>query len=257
MGQSRYEHLPKTQNWQKVVALLASPAAPVPQVASAAAKACRSILKRHSDDPVLVSAVYLLVRLPLATRQHLAVDFLRGTDISPRALSSPASLLEETGSYLQRQNTRNPDPSFVSEISLNAFQETLTKLISESNLDLFADISEQTERALASYGTPRGFARSARFFFTSFMTRALAYFLSKETVNVLGQSERFDSLDSLQRFMGDLRRYCWDSSQIIDSFAEEWYSKHKWQARLDVPDIATFVWAALRKFSSEIGREHQ
>ncbi len=72
-------------------------------------------------------------------------------------------------------------------------------------------------------------------------------FLSKESVNVVGAGGRFESVDSLQRFMGDLRRYCWESSKIIDSFAEEWYSKYKWQQKLDLPHVATFVWAALKK----------
>lgn len=57
--------------------------------------------------------------------------------------------------------------------------------------------------------------------------------------------------------MGDLRRYCWESSKIIDSFAEEWYSKYKWQEKLVDLHVATFVWAAIKKFSAEIGREHQ
>ena len=257
MGQSRYERLPKTQNWQNVVALLAMSGTSVPQLASASVKACKGALRRHSDDPILVSALYLLARLPLAARRGEGTEFLQDTGIDPKALASPASLLEETTSFLHRQNFHNLEPSFVSDISLNAFQETLAKILAESNLDLFADVSTQLEPALANYGTPRGFATAARFFFTSFMNRALAYFLSKETVNVLGQNERFDSLDSLQHFMGDLRRYCWESSQIIDSFAEEWHSKYKWQEKLDLPHIATFVWAAIRKFSDEIGREHE
>ncbi len=69
MGQSRYKRLPKTQNWQNVVALLDSPAASATNVASATVKSCRAALRRHSDDPVLVSAVYLLAQLPLAARQ--------------------------------------------------------------------------------------------------------------------------------------------------------------------------------------------
>jgi hypothetical protein len=85
----------------------------------------------------------------------------------------------------------------------------------------------------------------------------LSYFLSKETVNTLGKEARFESLDSLQRFSGDLRRYCWESSEIIDGFAEEWFSKYKWQEKLDFEHFATFAWAALKKFSNEIGREHE
>jgi hypothetical protein len=256
MGQSRYERLPKTRNWQNVVALLSAPGTSTARLASAAVNACRGALKRHSDDPVLVSALYLLARLPLAARRGEAGGFLQDTGIDRRALAAPALLLEETTSFLHRQNFQNSEPSFVSDISLSAFQETLTRILAESNLDLFADVSTQLEPALANFGTPRGFATGARFFFTSFMERALGYFLSKETVNVLGRHERFESLDSLQHFTGDLRRYCRESSQIIDSFAQEWYSKYKWQEKLDLSHIATFVWAAIKKFSDEIGREH-
>ncbi len=53
MGQSRYEHLPKTRNWQNVVALLSAPGTSTPRLASAAVNACRGALKRHSDDPYL------------------------------------------------------------------------------------------------------------------------------------------------------------------------------------------------------------
>lgn len=257
MGQSRYGRLPKTENWQNVVAVLGSPRTSPSRVASATVKACRVALRRHSDDPVLGSAVYLLCRLPLASRQGKTHEFLRSEGLSVEALSAPTLLSEEIASFLHRQNLSNPDPSFIAEIAIAATQETLAKLMAQSNLDLFADTSGQTEQALAEYGTPRGFATAARLFFTSFMQRTLAYFLSKETVNVLGPNGRFDSLDSLQNFLGDLRRYCWESSKIIDTFAEEWYSKYKWHEKLDFPHVATFVWAALRKFSSEIGREHE
>lgn len=257
MGQSRYAQLPKTQNWRQVVSLLTSRRSSVAEVASETAKACRSALRRHSDDPVLVSAIYLLARLPLSARRGEAQGFLRNLGLEAKALSSPVSLLDEITSYLHRRNLENSDPSFVTEISLSAFQETLGKLMSESNLDLFADAIGQTEQALGSYGTSRGFSRASRFFFTSFFYRVLSYFLSKETVNVLGAKGRFESLDSLHQFLGDLRHYCWESSKIIDSFAEEWYSKYKWQEKLDFPHVAHFVWAALRKFSSEIGREHE
>jgi hypothetical protein len=257
MGQSRYERLPKTKNWQNVVALLAASSASAPQLASASATACKGELRRHSDDPILLWALYILARLPLAARQGEGGKFLQETGIDPKALAFPALLLEETGSFLQRKNFHNLEPSFVSDIALNAFQETVTKILDESNLDLFADATTQLEPALAGYGTPRGFATCARLFFTSFMNRVLAYFLSKETVNVLGQNERFGSLDSLRYFLGDLRRYCWESSQIIDSFAEEWYSKYRWQEKLDLAHMATFAWAAIKKFSGEIGREHE
>jgi hypothetical protein len=256
MGQSRYERLPKTQNWQRVVALLASSEASPATVASATVKSCRDAMRQHCDDPVLVSAVFLLAQLPAAARQGKASEFLRQTGLDPDALSSPIALIQETFSFLNKQNLQNAKPSFVTEISLRAFQETVQKLVADSNLDLFADASEQTEQALAEYGTARGFANSSRHFFTSFMQRVLAYFLSKESVNVVGPDGRFGSLDSLQQFMADLRRYCWESSKIVDSFAEEWYSKYKWQQKLDPPHFATFVWASLRKFATEIGREH-
>jgi hypothetical protein len=166
------------------------------------------------------------------------------------------ALIQETNSFLNRQNLQNAKPSFMTEISLRAFQETLQKLITDSNLDLFAGAAEQTEQALAGYGTARGFANSSRYFFTSLMHRVLAYFLSKENVNLVGPDGRFDSVVSLHHFMADLRRYCWESSKIIDSFAEQWYSKYKWQQQLDLPHFTTFVWASLRKFAAEIGREH-
>lgn len=257
MGQSRYERLPKSQNWQAVVSVLAAPKTTVAEVAGATARACRSALKRHSSDPVLVHAVYLLAHLPLAARQGKTQGFLGEVGVESAALSSPAQLMSELTEFLQKQNFNNPEPSFVTEIAQSAFQEALTKLVSESNLDLFADEKEQTEKALAEYGTPNGFAKVARFFFTAFFHRTLSYFLSKETVNTVGKDGRFDSLDSLQRFSGELRRYCWESSKIIDSFAEEWFSKYKWQEKLDFEHFSNFTWATLKKFSSEIGREHE
>jgi hypothetical protein len=257
MGQSRYERLPKSQNWQNVVAVLSSPKTSVAQVAGATAKACRIALRRHSDDVVLIHAVYLLAHLPLAARQEKARQFLGGAGIEPDAFSSPASLIAEVTAFLQRQNVNNPEPSFVTEIAQSAFQETLAKLMTDSNLDLFTDEKGQTEKVLAAHGTPRGFAKAARFFFTSFFHRTLSYFLSKETVNTLGKGERFESLDSLQRFSGELRRYCWESSEIIDSFAEEWFSKYRWQEKLDFEHFSNFTWATLKKFSAEIGREHE
>ena len=156
MGQSRYERLPKTKNWQNVVALLATSSTSAPQLASASVTACKGELRRHSDDPILLWALYILARLPLAARRGEGGRFLQETGIDPKALAFPASLLEETGSFLQRQNFRNLEPSFLSDIALNAFQETVTKILGESNLDLFADATTQLEPALADSGLPVG-----------------------------------------------------------------------------------------------------
>jgi hypothetical protein len=60
-GQSRYERLPKTQNWQNAVALLSSPRTSTLRVAGATANACRTALKRRSNDPVLVASLSLLL----------------------------------------------------------------------------------------------------------------------------------------------------------------------------------------------------
>jgi hypothetical protein len=203
-----------------------------------------------------VASIFLLVRLPFAAKQGETRQFLKNLGLDPEGSSSLVHLLDEVSGFFQRQNLRNLDPSFVTEISMYAFDEALSKLMSEANLDLFADSANQMEQTLANFGTPRGFARAARVFFTSFMSRVLAYFLSKETVNHVGRAERFEVLTASQDFLAELRRYCWESSEIIDSFAEEWYSKYKWQEKLDLQHMAAFVWASLRKFSAEIGREH-
>ena len=75
MGQSRYERLPKSQNWRNVVAVLSSQKASVAEVAGATAKACRVALKRHSTDPVLVNSVYVLACLCLTVdRQNASLE---------------------------------------------------------------------------------------------------------------------------------------------------------------------------------------
>lgn len=146
MGQSRYERLPKTKNWQNVVALLATSSTSAPQLASASVAVCKGELRRHSDDPILVWALYIFARLPLAARQGEGRRFLRETGIDPKALAFPASLLEEAGLFLQRKNFHNLNPSFLSDIALSAFQETIAKILSESNLDLFADATTQRNK---------------------------------------------------------------------------------------------------------------
>src|SRR5260370_30408041 len=164
MGQSRYERLPKSQNWQNVVAVLSSPKTSVAQVAGATSKACRIAIRRHSDDVVLVHAVYLLAHLPLAAKQERAQQFLAGVGIEPDALSSPSLLIDELTEFLQRQNFNNSEPSFVTEIAHSHFQETFVKLMNESNLIFFADRRDLTSHLLAPIGTPRGTAQDPRVF---------------------------------------------------------------------------------------------
>lgn len=255
MGQSRYGRLPKSQNWVQVVSLLSSPETNAAQIAAATVRACRYSLKRHAGDPVLVRSLYLLIHFPLSAKQGRPTAFLRDHGINPQCLSSTATLIAETGSYLYKQNFDNRDPSFVSDVAIHCFQETLTKLASKANLSLFAETADQLQEALASSATPRGFAAAAKEYFTAFMLHTLLYFLSKESVNNLGPTERFESLESVHELSRELEAYCRESSVIIHSFAEQWYSKYKWQQKLDLQSIENFTRAALRKFSVEIGRE--
>ncbi|MBY0457042.1 MAG: hypothetical protein K2V38_06880, partial [Gemmataceae bacterium] len=69
MGHIRLGPLPATRRWQEVVDILAAGAAAA-QVATAAMNAAEKGLRAAADDPAVLEALWLLVRIPLAARQR-------------------------------------------------------------------------------------------------------------------------------------------------------------------------------------------
>src|SRR4051812_2506629 len=80
MGHIRTGPLPATRKWKEVIALIVG-GAEAGQIATATVTAAAYGLKAAANDPGLVEAVWLLIRIPLAARTGDFAAALRGCGV--------------------------------------------------------------------------------------------------------------------------------------------------------------------------------
>src|SRR5262249_51469620 len=105
MGHVRIGPLPATRKWQAVVGLIASGAG-VAQLATATMNAAERGLNNATQDPGVLEAVWLLVRLPLAARATHFAEALRSSGLQ---IEDDPSLLQIAVAYSAAVDARMPN----------------------------------------------------------------------------------------------------------------------------------------------------
>jgi hypothetical protein len=252
MGHLRLWKLPRTQKWIDVVALLRDREASVEQIAAGSIEASTTGLKRAAQDPALAQAFWLLTQIPLSARRGPFPDALRRLGLpvgdEPSALEIAAALSQAIDATRGGKKWQ----SDVGEMAKLAATESVKALAAVTTGDLFIRGARETQAAFRPLSTQRNFGILARDFFSRFVNRYLAYYLSRELSNHVGVGRRFPSSREHTEFNEALDLHCRQAARIVQNFAGEWFSKADFDGGITREKASGFIHVALGKLRDEL-----
>ena len=258
MGHLRLKgRLPRTRNWQRVVATVADATLGVEAVAGRTAGAARGELRRAADRPYVWYPYWLLIQLATkASTPKGFADFLRhhGVDLSSDA--SALSFLSAIKRAVEDQRAQFGPPSAIDELALNAFHKAVGRTILSDADSLFESGIDDVRRAFSRFAPKKAFGTISRAYLGSLYGEILRYFLSFELGNHIGRNSRFPSLDSAEDFNRNLESYAHQVSELVDEFAQGWYSKQLWEhGSVSEQAVNRFLHMAFRKLQQQLENE--
>ena len=98
------------------------------------------------------------------------------------------------------------------------------------------------------------FGLLAREFYSRLTNECMGYFLSRTLATHLGDGQRFTTTNQMAQFEKALATHCREASKIVEQFAADWFSKHRYEengtiARDSVQGFASY---ALKKMKDEL-----
>jgi hypothetical protein len=254
MGHIRLGTLPQSKKWRDVIGLLET-AAPLEEVAEAAAKASEADLRRASDDASFQFVTQLLVQLPLWARSPGFEAEMADLGVPEEGLGSVTGLLAGINEAISQNNFDQSHSSDAGELARAALLESLSVRIRDRLPSLFEPTPQEIRKALASFSSGQSFAGLARDFFARLTYRSLDYYLSRELANHTGAEKRFADDAGRVAFERALSQHTFEASRIVEEFAGGWYGKTVWKDQsLSQEKINNFTRYAFRKMRSELGR---
>jgi hypothetical protein len=253
MGHIRLGVLPRTRNWEQVIALLESRAGTA-EVAAATLKASKRGLKEAAQDAALVHSLWLLIQLPLCARKPDYQQELANVGLS---VSRPPSLTELIGAFSDAVDShvrRYGKRSDLGEMAQMGAAESLAADVGRRSQSLFGTTAEDVQRSLSRLATEKQFSGLARDFFARVTERYLAYFLSRELSAHIGPDRRFHNATERSEFSDALALHCRQASKIVEAYAGEWFSKKAFETGITKEDVTAFVQVALGKIQAELAQ---
>ncbi|MFZ4809551.1 MAG: hypothetical protein ACOYLQ_20025 [Hyphomicrobiaceae bacterium] len=250
MGHLRLGALPKTREWDAVVAKLQT-GADVANLAAATALAAEQALESAKADPGLGYAVWLLTQLPLAARSEEFAGRLVKLGFSAGAGQSLLALTSEFALALDKQVAGRAHRTDLGEMARLAAMETLTAAIGPRLPTLFTDAGD-VRAELSRLATKAQFGALARDFFARLTNRTLEYYLSRELPNHVGPGRTFANLAEQTEFRSAMVRHCDEVSLIVEEFAGGWFSKSVFNRTLSPETAQGFAAYSLKKLRDEL-----
>jgi len=225
-------------------------------VARATTNAAEQRLRELTDDPSLTYCFWLLTRVAWASRSSDFGAALADIGVEARASDSVVSFIARLTQQAGSELSQHPESGPFSELASLAMRSALTETVGQQGRSLFGSSLEDLQAALRRYSTSGRFAQLAKGFFGDFFARTLRFFVDKELGNNVGTGHRLSSLDAATSFGTALDLYSRQSARIMETFAEEWYSKHNWQSKGQISreEAQGFTAVALRKMRKELTR---
>ncbi len=254
MGHNRLQVIAQTRPWREVVGTLDDPGSRTAEVASATATAARVGLERAKGDEGLSYAFWLLCQIPLAAKQGEFGKALRdiGLDVpdAPSTFDVAAGFTEAVESRLRRTRGRTD----IGEMAQLAAAECLTATATQGPKGLFSSEAENVQSTFGEKATQKNFGFFAQDFFARFANRFLAYHLSRELSNHVGEGRRFADISEHESFKDALELHCRQTARIVREFAGTWHSKTNYESGITPRKAKRFVAHAMTKLSDELSR---
>lgn len=199
--------LPRTKLWQEVLHLLSIDGT-VPEIAAATVRAARRALDAAGEDPALTEAFAFLVQISAAGADE---DFDAALGMLNREGAREPTAVQILGAIPETIRCRREGDDRRTEVgglAVLAATEVLSEALREHLDDLFAANGAETKRAVADLARSDGARRLVPAFLGTFLYRCLAYFLSRESGNRVGEQRRFACSEELSAFNRDLKTFC-------------------------------------------------
>jgi hypothetical protein len=171
MGHQRLGVLPRSREWQRVVALIADGAG-VEIVAAETARAAETSMIDASGDPAVRHAFWLLTQIPLVARE---AEFERGLRQLGIRVQSEPTLAEITSAMMDavdgiiRQTRGRTD---FGEMAQLCAAESLSAIAGSEARDLFGETVATVKSAFAELATAKQFSVLARDYIAQVNTTA-------------------------------------------------------------------------------------
>jgi len=115
-------------------------------------------------------------------------------------------------------------------------------------------LKEELSKAIASFRTPKEFGQLSRAFYSRLTNECMNYFLSRTLATNLGEGQRFATTNQMAQFEDALATHCREASAIVEQFAGDWFSKHRYEERGQIgrESVQGFAGWALKKMKDEL-----
>lgn len=256
MGHIRIGILPKTRKWKHVIGLLNSKDSTIEEIAAETSKAAKNFFNEKRTDPSLAFAYWLLTQITYRARKDDYVSELKEINLDISKAKNYFDFLGRVDDYTKNEIKKRGESFPISEFAQLALREALTEYIGQHSESLFGTTIDDIKLACRKYSSPRQFSKIARLYFALVFANSLKFLISKEAPNNVGIGSKFEGVSELSDFNEALKAYCYQSSKIVEKFAEGWYSKKNWQGDILEQDVKGFVVVAVDKFRDEIAREN-
>jgi hypothetical protein len=253
MGHIRLGRLPKSRDWDAVVALLDREPDEIPGVAARVLAASADELQRDSTIRSASRAFLILLQIAQASDQGRVVDALRGMGLEVIPSSSVLSTIAGIGDRLRRETPAGSDDNYADYASL-ALRRALLETAGVQGPSLFASTVSELEAGFARTRGGARFGLVTRRFFGDYLARALHGAVDRELSKHVGTDRSFANVAESRAFSEALDGYARETAVIVQRFATEWYAKHAWQQReeLGPRDARAFTAVALKKLRSDL-----
>lgn len=242
-----------------MVELLDQAPSDVPAVAGAALFAAERRLKELEHDPSLEYCYWLLVRIAAASREPEFRRAMERLGIAIPDNSTALGFISAVSDRVRAEAHEYTESGPFTEIASLALRRSLSESVGLHGRSLFRSSIEDVQDAFARYSTPARFAPVASTFFANMLGRTLRFYIDRAlSLNVGGDHGLADVGDS-EQFTMALDTYARESTRIMEPFAADWYSKHRWESgsAISREEAAGFVKVALRKLRRELIVSHQ
>lgn len=252
MGHKLLGELKRTRRFKQVVALLAG-GANVSEVAPLVIGLAERHLNLVANDRGMVEVVSLLMRLPMAACAPKCPEAMHEIGVK---VSKKPSTEELLGGIMEAIDSKVPTNkrTDMGELAQLALVESVSTYL-RSELGLLSEGArfEDIQGILKTARKPLHFAKLAKEFVGSFVSRVLDYFVGPVLDAVTFVGGRFPTLAAASTFREALRTHGLEAARYVEEFSAGWYARTLEPAyELTPKEVNDYAFGAMQKINIEL-----
>lgn len=258
MGHTLLGRLPHTKEWKDVIALIAV-GADAPHIAEAVIKASEKAYDLVQNDQGFNEVVAYLVELGLAASGSRQAEALNRLGIGIEKETTGLDVVCAIDKYLRDVLSQRRLRSDFSEIAVKSLVQSFSPFLDSLPGNLFGDDGAEVQNRLSELRKPTVFGKMGRNFFENLTYECMQYFLSRTLTTHVGDDMRFATTNQVCQFEDAIRVHCNESSEIVETFCGDWFSKHRHESGGEIPRDKSkgFGWHAINKMRSELTGDNE